>query len=611
MSCQTRNGTRLSKSGYYSKRAGLFHLYRIYGKKQTEEFQEDMKGLFKGFLRTVAQEVQNGQGRISTGKLPLSFELYSDLCRWMYEDSSAAGRFAHLFLVLSWNLACRSSNTKTIHYHHLAWNQDSLQIYFAHMKNDQTGERPRDPRHVYANPYNPAICPILTLITYLLVTPPSADTALFPGTQQYNRYNKYLRALLERKREYIMRNYGIDVSDIGAHSARKGASTYLTSGCICGPMQQAVNIRCGWVMIGVTDTYCRYEAAGDQYCGRVVSGLPLFSFRFGVLPPRFKLQTDTEKEALDRLVLTLFPELNTELWSIVKFGLASLALRENWLKETLAADHCIFQSSVFWNTDYHTIKSKVKIELGVGDTNLEVDQIRTDDLTCTGIPSHTVLLASQRNVVLQQRELIKKHEDIPDMIQTAIAESGLAPNRDFRDAVNELKTLINDDFLGRLQGLQVADRNDEQEQVDRGPRVNRVNLHYHNGRYIRIPPSFIFPTKCSLRDIFFRYHLKDEINDVPPLKLVDCNSVAHIKRGKGTLSDMKYLMCILEDECVRQEVSTSRLQTQQEASEAFEKVKHAVYKHDTRSKRKETLKWQTWVQKCRKAGVRRVLLENV
>ena len=56
-----------------------------------------MKGLFKGFLRTVAHEVQNGQGRISTGKLPLSFELYRDICRWMYEDSSAGGRFAHLF----------------------------------------------------------------------------------------------------------------------------------------------------------------------------------------------------------------------------------------------------------------------------------------------------------------------------------------------------------------------------------------------------------------------------------------------------------------------------------------------------------------------------------
>ena len=54
----------------------------------------------------------------------------------------------------------------------MRWIQDALQIFFAHMKNDQTGSRPRDPRHVYSNPYNPYIDPILTLISYLIVTPP-------------------------------------------------------------------------------------------------------------------------------------------------------------------------------------------------------------------------------------------------------------------------------------------------------------------------------------------------------------------------------------------------------------------------------------------------------
>jgi hypothetical protein len=31
------------------------------------------------------------------------------------------------------------------------------------MKNDQSGERPRDPRHIYANPLMPEVCPILSL----------------------------------------------------------------------------------------------------------------------------------------------------------------------------------------------------------------------------------------------------------------------------------------------------------------------------------------------------------------------------------------------------------------------------------------------------------------
>mmetsp|Transcript_6924 Transcript_6924/g.9947 ORF Transcript_6924/g.9947 Transcript_6924/m.9947 type:complete len:122 (+) Transcript_6924:338-703(+) len=120
----------------------------------------------------------------------------------------------------------------------------------------------------------------------------------------------------------------------------------MTSGYVCGPMQQAVNIRCGWRTTGVTDTYCRYKAAGDQYCGRVVSGLPLFSFRFGVLPPHFKLETEEEKTKLDSLIATIFPDLTTELWSIVKYGFAVLALREEWLREKLVVDHCLFQCAV-------------------------------------------------------------------------------------------------------------------------------------------------------------------------------------------------------------------------------------------------------------------------
>ena len=59
-----------------------------------------MKVVFKGFLRTVAQEVQNGASRITTGKLPLSFGMYCEIFKWMMDDTTAAGRFAHLFLVL-------------------------------------------------------------------------------------------------------------------------------------------------------------------------------------------------------------------------------------------------------------------------------------------------------------------------------------------------------------------------------------------------------------------------------------------------------------------------------------------------------------------------------
>jgi len=68
--CKSKDGTRLSKSSYYAMQSALFHLYRIFGKTQSNKFQKELTTLFKGFLRTLAQEVQNGRGKISTGKIP-------------------------------------------------------------------------------------------------------------------------------------------------------------------------------------------------------------------------------------------------------------------------------------------------------------------------------------------------------------------------------------------------------------------------------------------------------------------------------------------------------------------------------------------------------------
>ena len=143
-------------------------------------------------------------------------------------------------------------------------------------------------------------------------------------------------------------------------------------------------------MGGVTDTYCRYEAAGDQYCGRIVSGLPLFSFRFAVLPPIFKFESDSENQILEELILTLFPEIHEDLWAVVRYGIALVALREDWLKENLPADHCIFQSCIWWNENFCTIKEEVELKVGVGDIKLEVDQVSQNKMNCTGISTHTV-----------------------------------------------------------------------------------------------------------------------------------------------------------------------------------------------------------------------------
>lgn len=74
----------------------------------------------------------------------------------------------------------------------------------------------------------------------------------------------------------------------GTHSIRKGVATFAGSGSTGGPSIASVCLRVGWALGGVQDRYIRYEAAGDQYLGRVVAGLPLNSPSCAVPPPHLE-----------------------------------------------------------------------------------------------------------------------------------------------------------------------------------------------------------------------------------------------------------------------------------------------------------------------------------
>ena len=90
--------------------------------------------------------------------------------------------------------------------------------------------------------------------------------------------------------------------------------------------------------------------------------------------------------------------------------------------------------------NYRTVKDKVELKVGVGDINLEVDQVSQNEMNCTGIPTHTVLLSSQREVVLQQQALVSSNSQIPDMISTAVRENSLASG-EVRDFIQELSDI--------------------------------------------------------------------------------------------------------------------------------------------------------------------------
>ncbi len=107
-------------------------------------------------LRTFFQAAKRHQSlntaHVRPGKSALEMSLYRFLAARLLASGRADDLFCHTYMVLTWNLLCRSHNTAAIHLSHLKWFEDALQVYFPRMKNDQAGERSAYPRHLYANP---------------------------------------------------------------------------------------------------------------------------------------------------------------------------------------------------------------------------------------------------------------------------------------------------------------------------------------------------------------------------------------------------------------------------------------------------------------------------
>ena len=200
------------------------------------------------------------------------------------------GIFAHTITILSWNLACCVNNTAKIHLKDIEWAStfDAYEIFFAHTKTDQTGEEAKYSRHVYSNPTEPLVCPVLTLAFYFsccLNMRPTANEFIFPGHDQYQRYSAQLCCVLHEHVDEV-RLLGFEVTDIGMHSIQKGAISYLAS-LPGGPPIAAVCIWVGWMMGNIRDIYMRYISSGDQFVSQCLSMLPLLHTKFGSSPPHF------------------------------------------------------------------------------------------------------------------------------------------------------------------------------------------------------------------------------------------------------------------------------------------------------------------------------------
>ena len=131
-----------------------------------------------------------------------------------------------------------------------------------------------------------------------------SNSPLFPGKDQYTRYCRIFGKVLSDHKEELQ-SMGVDPSDLGTHSTRKGVATQCCAGSTVSPPLLSVCLRMGWTILGpVQGRYLKYEKAGDQYLGRAAAGLDVNSKEFGVSSYYFERETisdvsSSEEQQLD------------------------------------------------------------------------------------------------------------------------------------------------------------------------------------------------------------------------------------------------------------------------------------------------------------------------
>ena len=614
----------LGKSRYSVMRTALMtYLTGLYDHDWTAKQLKYMAQALKGIGKVTAAATQN-KGRqkdMEPGKKAMSFELFEKTNIWLIEQGDRSAVFARAYLCKTWTLACRSDSTQSIKTADLQWSGDASGVVFAHQKNDQDGSRARKPRHSYFNPIKWWMCTELALFEYLVIFPDIvADTSrgakLFRGGGEEKaasaRFWSVLKKLYQEHADELD-EMGYHVSDLGTHSVRKGAITYLTSGTTDGPSSIAACIRGGWSMGRMLNVYCLYERAGDHLCGRILSGLPTLSPDFAVLPPDFYVlkapgESDEARanreagveRAINDGIAQVFGQLSlpTNLRRFARIGLAQALHCRDEMRSRLPAGAAVLAAPYHRLASFDAIKRCVLIRHPWDDGDKYWGSV-------TGIPSHVVVIGKQQQTYDLIKELPAQIRDIISKELDDRAYGGtLSINRMsqlFDTSVNtamapmqaQMNTMQN--LLAAMASRGVGDAMLPSNTPEADPDLQRYGgWKWVQSRWRRVPAAFRFPDSTP-DNLLEQWFIGSEILQVPPLHMLDINDVIWQIRGDKKLRDARAMVKAVVDEAKRKNIWGDGDHTATELRQIYRQCRE-----DIGITGNVTNSWQTALKKVRR-----------
>ena len=392
----------LSHSHVRTHGSAVKYFYKQNGKSVVDEqVAMCMNDVIGSYKKCIASLRRKGLYKVSEGKRPLLFQGLVMLCSLLLiqtptqrsgQSNWGTYSFGWAFLTVMWSLMSRSDSIDQLTFHHLEWDGDCMKITEQCTKSDQGGEKIFG-KHMYANPNNPTVCPILALAVTLFMRPATGNMLVFVGTNTKDRFGNLLHHLLSALDPTQKVTLGCREEDIGLHSSRKGSASHCL-GQPGGPNICAVFLRMNHSLGALRDRYIHEGEGADALCGRMVVGLDFNSISFAVLPPHFKTATSALlTDDFWRTILPNFDNLPTPFKSCLPFLLASLLYHEDFLRNKFPPAHSLWSAPVFAHNQMYD-QLKAGLLLGVGyceDTHM----------SATGIPPH-LAIAKQVNDMIRE-----------------------------------------------------------------------------------------------------------------------------------------------------------------------------------------------------------------
>lgn len=531
--------------------------YREFNMDLPSDLELSISSVLRGYKKDYAQQKLEGIVEVFEGKQQLPFAGYRHIAEKLFamrptnEHSSSSDRrikqhtwneiiFAHSFLVLQWNLIARSSTVADTMYEHMSWHNDCLIVSTPKHKGDQEGAK-CFPKHVYANPTAPAICPILTLAILTFTRSFRANSTaaqrknflLFTGSNQKQRFCAILQSLVQQMPATEAAVLGSRKDKIGSHSLRKGAASFASS-MVGGPSTAQIFLRAGWSLGNVQDRYLFGGEGQDELCGRTVAGLPITERSFASLPPHLdKPSLDAITEQDWRAMLPCYPKLPDVFKPAIPFLFASILYHMPFLRTTLPTNHPLFSCPLVSSGYISQYSDRVLSGIGVCSAT---------GIIASGIPPHLAVANEMARVsqqILQSNEEIKSQcVQMPQQVAATILNKftvkGAVPvtKDDFDQYFNKLVAEMKSFQANSLMAKVVSGTVSESSSV--------YAMFTWGGKLHMVPANWTLPNNC-VKDVWTLWFFGHKEDKIRPYRLLEPRDMQN-QNQKSMLSKIRRVM---------------------------------------------------------------------